>query len=94
MFLEEPPFKSPCRDESYGILPLSPCAVPLKNGVVVYVENPLSVKRFIQLKLAKVKSDAKSIREYALINEVPVLYTALTGSRANVCGYLDCWTVT
>jgi transposase len=51
-----------------------------KNGVVVSVINPLSIKRFIQMKLAKVKtdkSDAKAICEYALINEVPI-YTALT----------------
>ena len=51
-----------------------------KNEVAVSVVNPLSVKRFIQMKLAKVKtdkSDAKAICEYALINEVP-LYNALT----------------
>ena len=51
-----------------------------KNGVTVSVVNPLSVKRFIQMKLAKIKtdkSDAKAICEYALINEVPI-YTALT----------------
>lgn len=51
-----------------------------KNGVVVSVLNPLSVKRFIQMKLAKVKtdkSDAKAICEYGQINEVP-LYNALT----------------
>jgi transposase len=51
-----------------------------KNTVVVSVVNPLSVKRFIQLKLAKVKtdkSDSKAICEYALINEVPI-YNALT----------------
>ena len=50
-----------------------------KNGVQVSVVNPLSVKRFIQMKLAKVKtdkSDAKSICEYAAVNEVP-LYNAL-----------------
>ena len=37
------------------------------KGVLVSVVNPLSVKRFIQMKLAKVKtdkSDAKSICEY------------------------------
>jgi transposase len=28
-----------------------------KNGVVVSVINPLSIKRFIQMKLAKVKTD-------------------------------------
>src|SRR5690606_4537217 len=49
-----------------------------KNNVAVSVVNPLSVKRFIQMKLAKVKtdkSDAKAIGEYALANEVP-LYNA------------------
>ncbi len=51
-----------------------------KQDVLVSVVNPLSVKRFIQMKLAKVKtdkSDAKAICEYGKINEVP-LYTALT----------------
>lgn len=51
-----------------------------KNAVVVSVVNPLSVKRFIQMKLAKVKtdkSDAKAICDYALINEVSI-YNALT----------------
>ena len=51
-----------------------------KNEVAVSVVNPLSVKRFIQMGLAKVKtdkSDAKAICNYALINDVP-LYTALT----------------
>jgi len=51
-----------------------------KNEVIVSVVNPLSVKRFIQMKLAKVKTDksgAKAICEYALINEVPI-YNALT----------------
>lgn len=51
-----------------------------KKGVRVSVVNPLSVKRFIQMKLAKVKtdkSDAKAIYEYGLSTDVP-LYTALT----------------
>ena len=51
-----------------------------KKSIVVSVVNPLSVKRFIQMKLAKVKtdkSDAKAICEYGQVNEVP-LYTALT----------------
>ena len=46
-----------------------------KNEVIVSVVNPLIIKRFIQMKLAK--SDAKMICEYASINEVS-LYTALT----------------
>ena len=51
-----------------------------KNKQLVSVVNPLSVKRFIQMKLAKVKtdkSDAKAICEYGIVNEVP-LYNALT----------------
>lgn len=55
-----------------------------KNGVAVSVVNPLSVKRFIQMKLAKVKtdkSDAKAIYEYAIVNEVPI-YNALTDVQA------------
>ena len=52
--------------------------------VYVSVVNPLSVKRFIQMKLAKVKtdkSDAKAICEYGLTQEVP-LYTALTNVQS------------
>ena len=55
-----------------------------KNNVQVSVVNPLSVKRFIQMKLAKVKtdkSDAKAICEYGQINQVP-LYNALTEVQA------------
>lgn len=55
-----------------------------KKDIAVSVVNPLSVKRFIQMKLAKVKtdkSDAKAICEYARVNEVP-LYNALTDVQA------------
>ena len=51
-----------------------------RNGVIVSVINPLSIKRYIQMKLSKVKtdkSDAKAICEYAMVNEVPI-YNALT----------------
>ena len=51
-----------------------------KKGVIVSVVNPLSIKRFIQMKLAKVKtdkSDAKAICNYGLTQELPI-YTALT----------------
>lgn len=51
-----------------------------KKNQIVSVVNPLSVKRFIQMKLAKVKtdkSDAKAICEYGIVNKVP-LYNALT----------------
>jgi transposase len=46
-----------------------------KNGILVSVVNPLSVKRFIQMKLVKVKtdkSDAKAICEYGEMNDVPL----------------------
>lgn len=55
-----------------------------ENGITVSVVNPLSVKRFIQMKLSKVKtdkSDAKAIREYAMANEVP-LYTGRNKNQA------------
>ena len=55
-----------------------------QEGVLVSVVNPLSVKRFIQMKLAKVKtdkSDAKAICEYGKMNKVP-LYTALTNVQS------------
>ncbi len=55
-----------------------------KKGVIVSVVNPLSVKRFIQMKLAKVKtdkSDARAICEYGRVNHVPC-YTALTDVQA------------
>jgi transposase len=54
------------------------------HKVQVSVVNPLSVKRFIQMKLAKVKtdkSDARAICEYAQMNEVP-LYTSMTAVQA------------
>ncbi|QED36813.1 IS110 family transposase [Antarcticibacterium arcticum] len=55
-----------------------------EQGIHVSVVNPLSVKRFIQMKLSRVKtdkSDAKAICEYATINEVP-LYTAKDKNQA------------
>ena len=55
-----------------------------KKGVCVSVVNPLSIKRFIQMKLAKVKtdkSDAKAICNYGLTQEVP-LYNALTDTQS------------
>jgi transposase len=54
------------------------------KGYIVSVVNPLSVKRFIQMKLSKVKtdkSDAKAICEYAFVNEVP-LYTGKNQNQA------------
>ena len=55
-----------------------------EKGVTVSVVNPLSVKRFIQMKLSKVKtdkSDAKAICDYARAIDVP-LYTAKNAVQA------------
>jgi len=55
-----------------------------KNKTIVSVVNPLSIKRFIQMKLAKVKtdkSDAKAICDYGLTQEVS-LYNALTATQS------------
>jgi transposase len=55
-----------------------------ENGIAISVANLLSVKRFIQRRLAKVKADkrdAKMFCEYGTIKEVP-LYSALTNVQA------------
>jgi len=79
-FLKDLPKKSLVAMEATGYYHYRLAQFLYKNDVVVSVINPLSIKRFIQMKLAKVKtdkSDAKAICEYALINEVPI-YNALT----------------
>jgi transposase len=55
------------------------------NGVDCAVVNPLSIKRFVQMRLAKVKTDkadAAAIRDYAMINEVS-LYSPLDDVQAD-----------
>lgn len=55
-----------------------------KEGFQCAVVNPLSIKRFIQMKLAKVKTDkadAKAICEYAMANEVSI-YNPLDSIQA------------
>ena len=45
------------------------------QGMTVSVVNPLSIKRFVQMKLSKVKtdkSDARAICEYAQVSDVPL----------------------
>jgi transposase len=79
-FLKELPRESLVVMEATGYYHYRLAQFLYKNGIIVSVVNPLSIKRFIQMKLAKVKtdkSDAKAICEYALINEVS-LYNALT----------------
>src|SRR6056297_2968819 len=79
-FLKELPNDSLVVMEATGYYHYRLAQFLYKSKVTVSVVNPLSIKRFIQMKLAKVKtdkSDAKAICEYALINEVP-LYNSLT----------------
>ena len=62
-----------------------------KNKVIDSVVNPLSTKRFIQMKLAKVKRTkamSKAISEYVQINEVPI-YNSLTDSQSECLQLLD-----
>ncbi len=59
---------SHCVMESTGYYHLQLAYFLLENNVAVSIENPLSVKRFIQMKLSKIKtdkSDAKMICLYA-----------------------------
>lgn len=58
-----------------------------KSGVSVSVVNPLSVKRFIQMKLAKVKtdkSDAKAIYEYGIMNDLRHCYISFLFSLSSI----------
>lgn len=55
-----------------------------KEMVAVSVVNPLSVKRFIQMRLSKIKTDkrdAQAICEYGSSNDVP-LYNAISDLQA------------
>ena len=79
-FLKELPVDSLVAMEATGYYHYRLAQFLFKSGVDVSVINPLSIKRFIQMKLAKVKtdkSDSKAICDYALVNDVPI-YNALT----------------
>jgi transposase len=61
-------FDSHCVMEATGYYHYQLAYYLLQNGIKVSVENPLAVKRFIQMKLSKIKtdkSDSKLICEYA-----------------------------
>jgi len=61
-------FDSHCVMEATGYYHYQLAYYLLENGIKVSVENPLSVKRFIQMRLSKIKtdkSDSKLICEYA-----------------------------
>lgn len=55
-----------------------------KNKIAVSVVNPLSVKRFIQMRLSRVKTDkrdAQAICDYGIYNKVP-LYNQINDSQS------------
>lgn len=60
---------SHCVMESTGVYHLRLAYYLLENGVKVSVENPLSIKRFIQMKLSKVKTDKKDAKMIYLYAE-------------------------
>jgi transposase len=61
-------FNSHCGTEASGYYHYQLAYYLLESGIKVSVENPLAVKRFIQMKLSKIKtdkSDSKLIYEHA-----------------------------
>ena len=65
-----------CVMEATGYYHLKLAYFLQEEGVAVSVENPLKIKRFIQMKLSKIKtdkSDAKQIYEYGL-SQAPALW--------------------
>jgi len=67
---------SHCVMEATGYYHLKLAYFLQEEGVAVSVENPLKVKRFIQMKLSKIKtdkSDAKQLYEYG-VNQDPALW--------------------
>lgn len=67
-FVKDLDFKSHCVMEATSYYHYQLAYYLLESGIKVSVENPLSVKRFIQMKLSKVKtdkSDSRLICEYA-----------------------------
>ena len=67
-FIKHLDLKSHCVMEATGYYHYQLAYYLLENNIKVSVENPLSVKRFIQMKLSKIKtdkSDSKLICEYA-----------------------------
>lgn len=80
---------SQCVMESTGVYHLRLAYYLVEHQVKVSVENPLSVKRFIQMKLSKIKtdkSDSKMIYDYAIFNK-PGLWTGQTKSQIE-CSHL------
>lgn len=67
-FLKRLDFNSHCVMEATGYYHYKLAYFLLENGVALTVENPLKIKRFIQMGLSKVKtdkSDSKQIYNYA-----------------------------
>ena len=80
---------SHCVMESTGVYHLQLAYYLLSQDIKVSVENPLSVKRFIQMRLSKIKTDkadSRMIYEYSVLNS-PKLWTGQTKSQRE-CSHL------
>lgn len=78
-----------CVMESTGVYHLRLAYYLVSLNIKVSVENPLSIKRFIQMKLSKIKtdkSDSKMIYEYAVLNN-PRLWKGQTKNQIE-CSHL------
>jgi transposase len=88
-FIELTNTSSHCVMESTGVYHLRLAYYLISHDIKVSVENPLSVKRFIQMKLSRIKtdkSDSKMIYEYAVLTN-PRLWTGQT-KRQMECSHL------
>jgi transposase len=68
---------SVCVMEATGCYHLQLAYFLVENQLKVCIVNPLSVKRFVQMQLSKIKTDkadAKMIREYARSNQPPLWF--------------------
>lgn len=84
LFLKSLPAESLVVMEATGYYHYSLSQFLCKKNVAVSVVNPLSVKRFIQMRLSRVKTDkrdAQAICDYGIYNDVP-LYNEINESQS------------
>ena len=88
-FIEITNISSHCVMESTGVYHLRLAYYLISHNIKVSVENPLSIKRFIQMKLSRIKtdkSDSKMIYEYAVLTS-PRLWRGQTKNQKE-CSHL------
>ena len=97
LFVQELDFKSVCVMEATGYYHYRLAYYLLAKGKAVCVENPLKIKRFIQMRLSKVKpdkSDAKQISIYAENIELKLWHGESEGAQESrqLLSLLDTYT--